>query len=71
MDESTVLGDLLELQLHRFEDEVKNIVDKAVKEMGIEKVCFFRHCKFNLSKSVQWYRWCELPVVTAAGARRD
>ncbi|XP_072570592.1 dynein axonemal heavy chain 11 isoform X2 [Paramormyrops kingsleyae] len=38
MDETTVLGDLLELQLHRFEDEVKNIVDKAVKEMGIEKV---------------------------------
>ncbi|XP_041937573.1 dynein heavy chain 11, axonemal [Alosa sapidissima] len=38
MDESTRLGDLLELQLHRVEEEVKNIVDKAVKEMGIEKV---------------------------------
>ena len=38
MNESTTLGDLLELQLHRVEDEVKNIVDKAVKEMGIEKV---------------------------------
>ncbi|XP_018585062.2 dynein heavy chain 11, axonemal [Scleropages formosus] len=38
MDENTILGDLLELQLHRFEDEVKNIVDKAVKEMAIEKV---------------------------------
>ncbi|KAG7466869.1 hypothetical protein MATL_G00146930 [Megalops atlanticus] len=38
MDERTTLGDLLELQLHRVEDEVKNIVDKAVKEMGIEKV---------------------------------
>ncbi|MED6240198.1 hypothetical protein ATANTOWER_017418 [Ataeniobius toweri] len=38
MGESTTLGDLLELQLHRVEDEVKNIVDKAVKEMGIEKV---------------------------------
>ncbi|KAG7259758.1 hypothetical protein CRUP_010534 [Coryphaenoides rupestris] len=37
MNESTTLGDLLELQLHRVEDEVKNIVDKAVKEMGIEK----------------------------------
>lgn len=38
MDENTTLGDLLELQLHRVEDEVKNIVDKAVKEMAIEKV---------------------------------
>ncbi len=38
MDENTTLGDLLELQLHRVEEEVKNIVDKAVKEMGIEKV---------------------------------
>uniref|UniRef100_A0A3Q2TME4 Dynein axonemal heavy chain 11 n=1 Tax=Fundulus heteroclitus TaxID=8078 RepID=A0A3Q2TME4_FUNHE len=38
MGEGTTLGDLLELQLHRVEDEVKNIVDKAVKEMGIEKV---------------------------------
>uniref|UniRef100_A0A3Q4HYI4 Dynein heavy chain 11, axonemal-like n=1 Tax=Neolamprologus brichardi TaxID=32507 RepID=A0A3Q4HYI4_NEOBR len=38
MGEGTTLGDLLELQLHRVEDEVKNIVDKAVKEMAIEKV---------------------------------
>ncbi len=38
MDENTTLGDLLELQLHHVEEEVKNIVDKAVKEMGIEKV---------------------------------
>ncbi|XP_068103478.1 dynein beta chain, ciliary-like [Hyperolius riggenbachi] len=38
MNEETVLGDLLALQLHRVEDEVKNIVDKAVKEMAIEKV---------------------------------
>ncbi|KAM3917468.1 dynein axonemal heavy chain 11-like [Leptodactylus fuscus] len=38
MNEETVLGDLLVLQLHRVEDEVKNIVDKAVKEMAIEKV---------------------------------
>ena len=39
MWEGTTLGDLLELQLHRVEDEVKNIVDKSVKEMAIEKVC--------------------------------
>ncbi|KAL7826037.1 hypothetical protein SRHO_G00337750 [Serrasalmus rhombeus] len=38
MDENTTLGDLLELQLHRVEEEVKNIVDKAVKEMAIEKI---------------------------------
>uniref|UniRef100_A0A3B5A740 Dynein axonemal heavy chain 11 n=1 Tax=Stegastes partitus TaxID=144197 RepID=A0A3B5A740_9TELE len=38
MGEGTTLGDLLELQLHRVEDEVKNIVDKAVKEMAIEKI---------------------------------
>ncbi|XP_020566647.2 dynein heavy chain 11, axonemal-like [Oryzias latipes] len=38
MGDNTTLGDLLELQLHHVEDEVKNIVDKAVKEMAIEKV---------------------------------
>ncbi|XP_029380608.1 dynein heavy chain 11, axonemal [Echeneis naucrates] len=38
MGEGTTLGDLLELHLHRVEEEVKNIVDKAVKEMAIEKV---------------------------------
>ena len=38
MDEHTTLADLLALNLHEFEDEVKNIVDKAVKEMSMEKV---------------------------------
>lgn len=33
----TTLADLLNLQLHEFEDDVKNIVDKAVKEMFMEK----------------------------------
>ncbi|XP_054427204.1 dynein axonemal heavy chain 9 isoform X2 [Pteronotus mesoamericanus] len=37
MDEGTTLAHLLQLQLHRFEDEVRGIVDKAVKEMGMEK----------------------------------
>ncbi|XP_030605544.1 dynein heavy chain 11, axonemal [Archocentrus centrarchus] len=36
--DSTTLDDLLALQLHLFEDEVRNIVDKAVKELTIEKV---------------------------------
>lgn len=38
MDENTTLSDLLSLNLHEFEDEVRGIVDKAVKEMGMEKV---------------------------------
>ena len=38
MDEGTTLADLLSLNLHEFEDEVRNIVDKAVKEMSMEKV---------------------------------
>ncbi|XP_045383116.1 dynein axonemal heavy chain 9 isoform X2 [Lemur catta] len=37
MDEDTTLAHLLRLQLHSFEDEVRGIVDKAVKEMGMEK----------------------------------
>lgn len=36
--DNTTLDDLLALQLHLLEDEVGNIVDKAVKEMAIEKV---------------------------------
>ncbi|XP_061574307.1 dynein axonemal heavy chain 11 [Cololabis saira] len=36
--DSTTLGDLLPLQLHLFEDAVRNIVDTAIKEMAIEKV---------------------------------
>lgn len=38
MDDSTTLADLLSLNLHKFEEEVKNIVDKAVKEASMEKV---------------------------------
>jgi dynein heavy chain, axonemal len=38
MDMSTTLADLLDLNLHECEEEVKNIVDKAVKEMSMEKV---------------------------------
>nr|XP_020468391.1 dynein heavy chain 11, axonemal-like isoform X3 [Monopterus albus] len=38
LTDSTTLEDLLALQLHLFEDEVHNIVDKAVKEMAIEKI---------------------------------
>ncbi|KAK9886615.1 hypothetical protein WA026_017537 [Henosepilachna vigintioctopunctata] len=38
MSEDTTLNNLLELNLHEFEDEVKTIVDKSVKEMGMEKI---------------------------------
>ncbi len=38
MDEGTTLADLLTLNLHEYEEEVRNIVDKAVKEMSMEKV---------------------------------
>ncbi|XP_072903303.1 LOW QUALITY PROTEIN: dynein axonemal heavy chain 11 [Hemitrygon akajei] len=38
VDADTTLGDLLGLHLYRVEEEVRNIVDKAVKEMAIEKV---------------------------------
>ncbi|XP_075889814.1 dynein axonemal heavy chain 9 isoform X2 [Nelusetta ayraudi] len=38
MDQDTTLADLLQLNLHCFEEEVRGIVDRAVKEMGMEKV---------------------------------
>ncbi|KAJ0060498.1 hypothetical protein NL108_014189, partial [Boleophthalmus pectinirostris] len=36
--QDTCLADLLQLNLHCFEDEVRAIVDRAVKEMSMEKV---------------------------------
>ncbi|XP_061233427.1 dynein axonemal heavy chain 17 isoform X1 [Neopsephotus bourkii] len=38
MSEDTTLADVLQLNLHNFEDEVHGIVDKAIKELGMEKV---------------------------------
>ncbi|XP_054000578.1 dynein beta chain, ciliary-like [Hylaeus anthracinus] len=38
MTDNTTLDDLLKLQLHKYEEEVKNIVAKSVKEMAMEKV---------------------------------
>ncbi|NWU85052.1 DYH17 protein, partial [Onychorhynchus coronatus] len=38
MSENTTLADLLQLNLHKFEEEVRSIVDKATKEAGMEKV---------------------------------
>ena len=50
MDEDTTLADLLKLNLHNFEDEVRGIVDKAVKEMGMEKVSDVIHSKIIQKK---------------------
>jgi dynein heavy chain len=38
MSEETTLANLLELNLHNFEDDVHNIVDKAIKEMAMERM---------------------------------
>ncbi|XP_025160705.1 dynein beta chain, ciliary-like [Harpegnathos saltator] len=38
MDDKTTLEDLLKLELHKYEEEVKETVDRAVKEMSMEKV---------------------------------
>ncbi|NWI85455.1 DYH9 protein, partial [Pitta sordida] len=38
MDSDTTLAELLKLNLHEFEGEVHGIVDKAVREMSMEKV---------------------------------
>lgn len=48
MNDSTTLADLLELNLHDCEEEVKNIVDKAVKEMSMEK--YLRELNVTWSK---------------------
>jgi dynein heavy chain len=37
MDESFTFGAMLALELHKFEDDVLEIVDRATKELGIEK----------------------------------
>jgi len=37
LSNKTTLADLMSLNLHLFEDEVKNVVDKAVKEVSMEK----------------------------------
>ena len=41
MDDDTTLADLLALNLHNYEDQVLEIVDKATKEMAMEKVFTF------------------------------
>ena len=38
MSDDTTLADLLKLNLHNFEDDVHNLVDKACKELAMEKM---------------------------------
>ena len=38
MSDETSLNDLLQLNLHNFEDEVRGIVEKANRELGMEKI---------------------------------
>ncbi|XP_060774018.1 dynein axonemal heavy chain 11 [Neoarius graeffei] len=66
MDENTTLGDLLELQLHHVEEEVKNIVDKAVKEMAIEKVLVeIKHTWSVMSLSYETHTSTGTPLLKA------
>lgn len=37
MDDGTTLAGLLLLNLHKYEEEVKNIVDKSIKEAAMER----------------------------------
>jgi len=37
IEKSTTLNDLVSLNLHVYEEDIKNIVDKSVKEMSMEK----------------------------------
>nr|XP_056713421.1 dynein axonemal heavy chain 11 [Euleptes europaea] len=38
INKHTTLAELLALKLHKFEDDIQSIVDKAVKELGTEKI---------------------------------
>ena len=49
MSDETNLSDLLSLNLHKFEDEVRTIVDKATKELNMEKT--LKVCNAELSTS--------------------
>ena len=61
MSEETTLADLLALNLHEVEEDVRNIVDKATKELSMEKtlkVCF-RKCIYYSVKLCNMYdTWC-------------
>lgn len=82
MSEKTTFEDLLLLNLHQYEDEVRGIVDKAVKESTMEKVGWYTLkywftqqfiCQSGLFWKAHyiflWVFWCScLCTVDAAGA---
>ena len=43
MSDETNLSDLLGLKLHKFEEEVRTIVDRATKELSMEKTLKVSH----------------------------
>ena len=65
MSEETNLSDLLALNLHKFEDEVRNIVDKATKELSMEKtlkVCMATCCMNTILQVLLRVFPCNNPV---------
>lgn len=48
MSDKTNLSDLLSLNLHNFEDEVRTIVDKATKELSMEKTLKVIYMQSNM-----------------------
>ncbi|RZC39341.1 MT, DHC N2, AAA 7, DHC N1 and/or AAA 9 domain containing protein [Asbolus verrucosus] len=67
MDDSTTLSDLLALNLHEYEDEVKNIVDKSVKEMAMEKVLKELNSTWtNMTFSVETHERTNLKLLVAS-----
>ena len=48
MTDQTRLAELLCLNLHNFEDEVQNIVDKACKELAMEKLISELNSQWNM-----------------------
>ena len=54
MCEETTLADLLQLKLHKFEDEVSGIVDKATNELNMEKI--FERVGRDLVSNGVWTR---------------
>lgn len=41
--ETFTLENIFAMELHRFQDKIAEIVNCAIKELAIEKVCFFFH----------------------------
>jgi dynein heavy chain, axonemal len=64
MDDKTTLADLLVLNLHEYEEDVKTIVDKSVKEMAMEKVLKdLRHTWANMSLDFEEHTRTHLKVL--------